>query len=128
MVDRGWLKLRLALLISIMTCGLALFTLPWVNAYWLLIFNAFIFNGFIGGQESLGDIYARELLGAEELVTAFSWMDLLSAIIHVAFGFVPGWIFDQTGSFDIAFVLLGFISLLPLVSLVLEKLLNRRKE
>ncbi|XP_022104124.1 monocarboxylate transporter 12-like [Acanthaster planci] len=126
-VDRSWLKLRLALVISIMTCGLALFTLPWVNSYWLMIVNAIIFNGFAGAQSSLSDIYIRELLGAEDLVPAFSWVGLLSATIHIAFGFFPGWIFDQTGSYDKAFIVFGFILLLPLASLLVEKLLSRRK-
>ncbi|XP_022104082.1 monocarboxylate transporter 12-like [Acanthaster planci] len=123
-VDQGWLKLRLGLLLSVINCGVALSTLPWMNSYWLMMVNALLFNGFIGGQASLGDIYTRELLGAEELVSAFGWMDLLSATIQIAFGFFPGWIYDQTGSYDVAFVILGFISLLPLASLFLEKLLN----
>ncbi|XP_022104113.1 monocarboxylate transporter 12-like [Acanthaster planci] len=126
-VDRGWLRLQLALLISIMTCGLALFTLPLVNSFWLMIVNAIIFNGFAGAQSSLSDIYTRELLGAEDLVPAFSWVGLLSATIHITFGFFPGWIFDQTGSYDKAFFILGFIALLPLVSLLVEKLLSRQK-
>ncbi|XP_022104114.1 monocarboxylate transporter 12-like [Acanthaster planci] len=128
MVDRGLLKLRYALLISVTACSLALSTLQWVNSYWLMIFNATIFNGFIGAQASLSDIYTRELLGADELVSAFSWMDLLTAITQIAFGFFPGWIFDKTGSYDKAFVILGFISLLPLVSLLVEWLLNRQTE
>ncbi|XP_022104111.1 monocarboxylate transporter 12-like [Acanthaster planci] len=128
MVDRGWLKLRQALLISIVNCALALSTLPLVNSYWLMMVNALIFNGFVGVQGSLSDIYTRELLGVEDLVSAFSWMDLLTALIQIALGFFPGWIFDQTGSYDKAFVILGLISLLPLVSLLVENLLNRRKK
>ncbi|XP_022104084.1 monocarboxylate transporter 12-like [Acanthaster planci] len=127
-VDRGWLKLRLGLLISIMTSSLALSTLPLVNSYWLMMVNALLFHGFNGGLASLSDIYTRELLGAEELVSAFSWMDLLAASIQLAFGFFPGWIFDQTGSYDKAFVILGFISFLPLGSLLMENFINRRKD
>ncbi|XP_022098564.1 monocarboxylate transporter 12-like [Acanthaster planci] len=121
-VDRGWLKLRLALLISILISGFTQFTLPWLNSYWLIMANALIFNGFVGAEASLTDIYTRELLGAEDLVSTFSWMDLVTAIIQIACGFFPGWIFDQTGSYDKAFVIFGFISLLPLGSLFMEKL------
>ncbi|XP_022104112.1 monocarboxylate transporter 11-like [Acanthaster planci] len=88
-VDRCWLKLRLTLLVSITNCSLALFTLPWMNSYWLMLINAIIFNGFIGVQASLSDIYTRELLGAEDLVPAFSSMGLISATIHITFGFFP---------------------------------------
>ncbi|XP_022092941.1 monocarboxylate transporter 12-like isoform X2 [Acanthaster planci] len=127
MVGRGWLKLRLALLISMINCGTALLTLPWVHSYWLMIGNAVIFHGSLGAKASLCDIYTRELVGAEELVSAFSWMDLLVAIIQIALGFLPGWIFDQTGNYDTAFIILGLISLLPLVSLLMEDVINRRK-
>ncbi|XP_022104115.1 monocarboxylate transporter 12-like [Acanthaster planci] len=127
-VDQGWIELRWALLILIIISGLALFLLPLLSSYWLMIVNAFIFNGCVGGLSSIGDIYTRELLGAEDLVSAFSWMDLITAIFQISLGFFPGWIFDQTGRYDEAFVILGFISLLPLVSLLVEKLLSRRKE
>ncbi|XP_022093082.1 monocarboxylate transporter 12-like [Acanthaster planci] len=127
MVDRGWLKLRLTLLISMITCGIALFTLPWVHSYWLMIGNTVISHSCFGARASLYDIYTRELVGAEELVSAFSWMDLLVAIIQIALGFLPGWIFDQTGSYDTAFIILGLISLLPLVSLLVENVINQRK-
>ncbi|XP_022092948.1 monocarboxylate transporter 12-like [Acanthaster planci] len=127
MVDQGWLKLRLAVLISITICGLALLTLPWANSFWLMIGNAVIYDGFFGAKASLVDIYTRELLGAEELVSAFSWMDLLTAIIQITFGFFPGWIFDQTGSYHMAFIILGLISFLPLVSLLVEIVINKGK-
>ncbi|XP_038069324.1 monocarboxylate transporter 12-like [Patiria miniata] len=124
-VDRGLLKLRLSMSVMIIVNSVALLVLPWMNSYWLMVANAFIFNGFNGALSSLIDIYTRELLGAEDLVSAFSWMDLVATTFQLAFGFFPGWIFDRNGSYDTAFVILGCVAMLPLVAPFMETVLNR---
>ncbi|XP_038066802.1 monocarboxylate transporter 12-like [Patiria miniata] len=124
-VDRGLLKLRLSMSVMIIVNSVALLVLPWMNSYWLMVANAFIFNGFNGALSSLIDIYTRELLGAEDLLSAFSLMDLVATAFQQTLGFFPGWMFDRTGSYDTAFVILGCVAMLPLVAPFMERVLNR---
>ncbi|XP_022100160.1 monocarboxylate transporter 12-like isoform X2 [Acanthaster planci] len=124
-LDLEFLKLRLSLFVTIIAGSLCLLTLPWMNTYWMMMMNAFLYNGLNGMIGILNDIYTRELFGAEELVAAFSWMGVFKAALVLTFGFFPGLMFDKTGSFDLAFVILGCVAGLPLVSLFAEMLLNR---
>ena len=52
--------------------------------------NSFIFNGMNGAISSLSDIFTREVLGPDVLVSAFSWMDLVAAALQFMLGFYPG--------------------------------------
>ena len=89
-VDRGFIKLRQALLVATVFCALALSILPWMNSFWLMMGNACIFHGFNGVLISLSDFYTRDLLGVEDLVCAFSWMELVAGIAEFTLGFCPG--------------------------------------
>ncbi|XP_038053897.1 monocarboxylate transporter 12-like [Patiria miniata] len=126
-VDRNVLKLRPALALSIILSSLALLIAPWVNSYWLMMTGAFVFCGGNGAIALLNDLYTRELLGTDLLVYAFAWMEMLTAILGFSLGFFPGWINDQTGSFDWAFFTLGCISGLSLVALLIERVLAKYK-
>ncbi|XP_022081215.1 monocarboxylate transporter 12-like isoform X3 [Acanthaster planci] len=119
-VDRGFLSLRWALLLSILGAAGTLLSSSWMKAYWLMMVDAFFHYGFVGVVSSLCDIYTRELVGIDNLGSALSWMELMAAILQLAFGFFPGWIYDETGSFDLAFFVMGGMLTLPLVSLLLE--------
>ncbi|XP_038061035.1 monocarboxylate transporter 12-like [Patiria miniata] len=119
-VDRGFVKLRMALLLTIILDSVTLLVIPWMNSYWLMMANAFVCLGAHGTTISFSDVYIREMVGTKHLIHAFSWTELMSAIFTISLGFVPGWIYDQTGSYDLAFVILGCISALPLAALFIE--------
>ncbi|XP_022100073.1 monocarboxylate transporter 12-like [Acanthaster planci] len=127
-LDQGLLQLRLSLFVTIIASSLSLLLLPWMNTYWMMMINAFLYHGLSGIVTTLSDIYTRDLLGAEDLVPAFSWIGVFTAALVLAFGIFPGLMFDKTGSYDLAFVILGCVASLPLVSLFAEVLLNRRRE
>ncbi|XP_038071499.1 monocarboxylate transporter 13-like [Patiria miniata] len=119
-IDRGLLKLRPGIIMMIVVCSFALLITPWVDLYWLMIVNAFVFFGASGILSVMSDLYTRELLGVELLACAFSWMNLIGAMLNFCLGFIPGWIYDQTGSYDFAFFILGCITALSLMALMLE--------
>ncbi|XP_022100047.1 monocarboxylate transporter 12-like isoform X2 [Acanthaster planci] len=127
-LGRGLVNVRLSLFVTITSSSLALLTLTWINSYWAMMVNAFLYHGLSGMLTVLSDIYTRELLGTEDLAAAFSWIGVLTAVLVLAFGFFPGLMFDISGSFEIAFVILACIASLSLVSLLAEVLLNRHKE
>ncbi|XP_022100013.1 monocarboxylate transporter 12-like isoform X2 [Acanthaster planci] len=89
-LDRGLLNLRLSLFSTIIASSLGLLTLPWINTYWMMMVNAFLFQGLSGMTATMSDIYTRDLFGAEDLVPAFSWIGVFTAALALAFGFFPG--------------------------------------
>ncbi|XP_071798844.1 monocarboxylate transporter 12-like [Asterias amurensis] len=123
LVDRGVLKLRTLMATLLTLCSISLLTDPWMNSYWLAIVNVAIFISTNGGVASLNDVYMRELIGPELLTCAFSWMELVTGIVVSCSGFFPGLIHDQTGSYDLAFVMMGCVCLASLAVLVAESLL-----
>ncbi|XP_038054380.1 monocarboxylate transporter 12-like isoform X1 [Patiria miniata] len=126
-VDRNLLNLRPALVLMIVLSSSALLIAPWLNTYWLMMAGSFVFCAGNGAIALLNDLYTRELLGTDLLVCAFAWMETLTAILGFSLGFYPGWMYDQSGSFDWAFFILGCISALSLVGLLMEWVLSRCK-
>ncbi|XP_038071628.1 monocarboxylate transporter 12-like [Patiria miniata] len=119
-VDKGLLKLRPVIALVITLSALAILITPWVNSYWLMMTTSVIYCGGFGAEASLNDLYTRELLGPDLLACAFAWMELATAILSFSLGFFPGWMYDQTGSFDWAFFILGCITALSLMALLME--------
>ncbi|XP_038047845.1 monocarboxylate transporter 12-like [Patiria miniata] len=127
-VDRGMLKLRPAMAAVIVMSCVSFVIVPWVTSYWMTLTNAVVFYGSCGAISSLIDIFTRELLGVDLLISAFSWMEVMTALVSLGFGFFPGWIYDQTGSYDLAFVSLGCVWALSLVALLMEQVNARWKK
>ncbi|XP_038072899.1 monocarboxylate transporter 12-B-like isoform X2 [Patiria miniata] len=119
-VDKGLLKLRTAIALMITLSSSALLITPWVNSYWLMSVSSVFYYSGRGAGASLNDMYTRELLGPDLLACAFAWMELVTAILSFSLGFFPGWMYDQTGSFDWAFFILGCISALSWMALLME--------
>ncbi|XP_038045110.1 monocarboxylate transporter 12-like [Patiria miniata] len=119
-VDKGWLKLRPVIALMITLSSSAMLITPWINSYWLMMVTAVFYSGSSGAGASLNDLYTRELLGPDLLACAFAWMELVTAILGFSLGFFPGWMYDQTGSFDWAFFILGCITALSLMALLME--------
>ncbi|XP_038075963.1 monocarboxylate transporter 11-like [Patiria miniata] len=119
-VDRGWMGLRTMMVVTITVAAACLFTDPWMNTYWWLMVNAVVFMGAAGVIGALLDVYTKDLLGADYLVSAFSWMGVLSGFATTSLGFLPGWMYDVSGSYDGAFILMGGIWSVSLVVMVME--------
>ncbi|XP_038055875.1 monocarboxylate transporter 12-like [Patiria miniata] len=118
--DRGlapsWCMSAVATVVgSVSLCGTALTT-----SYWTMMAVSLVMltsNGVIFSQT---DVLVKQVLGVELLAGAFGWIELKAAVLATAFGFLPGWMYDTTGSFTAAFIMLGFVqgvSLIPLLSL-----------
>ncbi|XP_038068176.1 monocarboxylate transporter 13-like [Patiria miniata] len=119
-VDRGWFKLRPALILLTIVNTVTFADAPWVSSYWLMMVNSALCFGTNGGICPLMDLLTRDVLGVELLLSAISWMEMMTAISFFSLGFYPGKIYEQTGSYDWAFVSMGLISILSLVALFAE--------
>ena len=89
-VDRGWLKLRPAILLMTVFCSLSLLITPWLNSFWSLMASTVVSYSTSATLYSLNDLYTRELLGADLLACAFGWMKLVAAVFMFSLGFFPG--------------------------------------
>ena len=89
-VDRGWLKLRPAILLMTVFCSLSLLITPWLNSFWSLMASTVVSYSTSATLYSLNDLYTRELLGADLLACAFGWMKLVAAVLNFSLGFFPG--------------------------------------
>ncbi|XP_022104889.1 monocarboxylate transporter 13-like isoform X2 [Acanthaster planci] len=127
-VDRGWFKLRPTIVLMTASSSLSLLITPWLTSFWSMMASAVVFVSASGTLYSLNDIYTRELLGVDLLACAFSWMNLMTAVFDFGLGFFPGWLFDCTGSYDWAFVIIGCIAAVPLVGLFIERFLVKPSE
>ena len=89
-VDWGWIKLRPMIVLMTTVAMLCLFADPWMNTFWLMLINAVVFMGTSGALGSLIDLYTKDLLGADQLVNAFSWMGVMGGFATFGLGFFPG--------------------------------------
>ena len=89
-VDRGWLKLRPAILLMTVLSSLSLLVTPWINSLWPMMASAYIYIGASSALAPLNDLYTRELLGADLLACAFGWMKVVAAVVMFSLGFFPG--------------------------------------
>ncbi|XP_071803118.1 monocarboxylate transporter 12-like [Asterias amurensis] len=126
-VDKKVLKLRPAMAVLAIGCAISLITDPWMKSYGLVLVNVAIYTSFAGALNSLTDVYARELLGTELLASAFSWMELINGVLIFVGGFLPGLIHDMTGSYDVAFIIMGCLFVPSLVALLVERYRPKRE-
>ncbi|XP_022083222.1 monocarboxylate transporter 13-like isoform X2 [Acanthaster planci] len=125
LVDRGWVSLRAMLAVTTAVAAVCLFTDPWLDSYWTVMANAVCFMGASGTIGALLDVYTKDLLGADNLVSAFSWMGVLSGVVTISFGFLPGWIYDVSDSYNGAFILMGCIWCVSLLAMATEVVMTR---
>ena len=89
-IDKGFVRLRPAIVMLTVVGSVCLLIDPWMNSYWLMMVNAFFFCGSSGALSPLNDSFTKELVGTELLACAFSWMELLMGILSFCLGFFPG--------------------------------------
>ena len=79
-VDRGWLKLRPAILLMTVLSSLSLLVTPWLNSLWPMMTSAIVYVGAAATLYPFNDLYTRELLGTDLLACAFGWMKVVAAV------------------------------------------------
>ncbi|XP_038051283.1 monocarboxylate transporter 12-like isoform X2 [Patiria miniata] len=116
-IDRGLIKCSTAIIISSLALTFSFVVDPWVNDVIGYVIITTICGLFASALYTLIDVMTKDILGIDRLVSAFGWMRALFFGRLIA-GFVPGWMYDARGSYDLAFVVIGImpsVCLLPLV-------------
>ncbi|XP_022103231.1 uncharacterized MFS-type transporter YbfB-like isoform X2 [Acanthaster planci] len=122
-IDRGLIKSSTAIIITSLVLTLSFVVDPWVHDVIGYAITAFVCGLFSSALYTLTDVITKEIVDNDRLVAAFGWMRAFFFGRLIA-GFVPGWIYDMRGSYDLAFIVIGLIptfSLLPLVIALIRK-------
>ncbi|XP_038066068.1 monocarboxylate transporter 12-like isoform X1 [Patiria miniata] len=117
-VDRRIIKMRPMIVGSMVLSFASLVVTPWNNAYWSMALSACVFMACTAIFANLHDVLIKEVLGKDRMACAFGWVGIIFGAIRIAFGFFPGWIYDQTGSYDLAFLILAGLQPLGLIALL----------
>ncbi|XP_072033398.1 monocarboxylate transporter 12-like [Amphiura filiformis] len=82
------------------------------SSYTALTVPSFIF-GYSRGLGILASQHiAKENIEEDKITNTFTWLFVAFSIGSVTSGFFSGWIYDQTGSYTVSFLLLGLFALL----------------
>ncbi|XP_038044229.1 monocarboxylate transporter 12-like [Patiria miniata] len=126
-IDAGLISCWGLMVICIIVSSLAFFVTPWLAWYWTMMLTALLVVICDGVLACLHDVLAKQVLGVELLAGAYGWMDVKATMARLFFGFIPGWIYDTTGSYNAAFIFLGCLQLVCMIPLVVLKYVHSVK-
>ncbi|XP_038076715.1 monocarboxylate transporter 12-like [Patiria miniata] len=126
-IDRDILKCSTAIIVSSLALSLSFFVDPWVNDIPGNVFITFVCGLFASALYTLVDVMTRDVFKQDRLVSAYGWVRFWLFIPRLLAGFVPGWIYEARGSYDLAFIVIGLVPSLCLLPLIIGLLRNRKK-
>ncbi|XP_038077364.1 monocarboxylate transporter 12-like [Patiria miniata] len=127
LIDRGIMKCSTAIIVSSLFLSLSFVVDPWVNDIASYAVATFICGLFTAALYTLQDVLTRDMFEMDRLVSAFVWGRLFLFAPGILAGFLPGWIYEARGSYDLAFIVIGLgptLCLLPLIIGLLRKTMN----
>ncbi|XP_072025102.1 monocarboxylate transporter 13-like [Amphiura filiformis] len=81
----------------------------------------------IGIAYPLCDVVMKSVVDPNMLATAFGWRMAIGGLVRFFPGFILGWIYDYTGSYDAGFFFLGAVQAFGVIALVVDDLFYLRK-
>ncbi|XP_072025126.1 monocarboxylate transporter 13-like [Amphiura filiformis] len=76
----------------------------------------------IGMAYPLCDVLMKSVIDPNLLAKAFAWRMAISGFVRIFSGFLVGWTYDYTGTYDAGFILLGAVQALGVIVLVVDHL------
>ncbi|XP_038069412.1 monocarboxylate transporter 12-like [Patiria miniata] len=119
LMDRKIIPLFPLTAITITVCSASFCATPFLTSYWLMMTSSLTIATFSGALYCLQDVICKQVLGVNLLAGAFGWTGITSATMDFALGFIPGWIYDTTGSYTTAFIFLGSVQFIPMFPLLI---------
>lgn len=124
--DFKWVNSQVVTILAILLSGVSVFVLPFCNSYATFVTIALLFGLFVAAYISLTSIVLVDLLGLDNLTSAFGLLVLFRGVSSMVGPPVAGSVYDATQSYDISFYMAGvFLILAGVVNLAVE-LLHRR--
>ncbi|XP_038076752.1 monocarboxylate transporter 13-like [Patiria miniata] len=117
-VDRGILPCWAVMAIGL-GCGTVSFcTTPWLKSYWsiMLLSSLLLMTGY--GLTICIDVAVKQMLGVDLLAGVYGWIGILTTILRCTLGFLPGLMYDYSGSYNAPFFFLGCMCMPSLFSVL----------
>ncbi|XP_033102601.1 monocarboxylate transporter 12-B-like isoform X2 [Anneissia japonica] len=122
------IKTKNTFLITLIVAGLSTFLLPFCRTYQSMVSVTFFIGLSTGACIPLLYILTREIVGIQNFPNALGMLLFTTAFINVVAGFITGWIYDLSGSYNTAFFIMGsfyilgcFVIIVPTVGLKYKK-------
>jgi len=105
--DFSWVDSLLVTNIAILLSGITTFVLPFCTSYAAFTCMALAFGFFVATYISLTSIVLVDLLGLDNLTSAFGLLVLFRGVTSIMGPPLAGAVFDATQSYDISFYMAG---------------------
>ncbi|XP_071784886.1 monocarboxylate transporter 13-like [Asterias amurensis] len=79
----------------------------------------------VGTLFPLGVTVLKDLVGESRFILALGWCTFIMGMLRMPMGFIPGLLYDVSGSYDASFISLGAVEMLPVPLLIID-LIRRR--
>merc|ERR1719447_1444707 len=113
---------------AIILSAITVAVLPFCNSYPVFVFVALMFGFFVAAYISLTSIVLVDLLGLDNLTSAFGLLVLYRGVSSMVGPPVAGAVYDATQSYDISFYMAGgFLILASLISFAAQILQKKKK-
>ncbi|XP_022089234.1 monocarboxylate transporter 12-like [Acanthaster planci] len=107
------------LMLSIPFIAVPLCIGAWMTTSWLMTANATVLMLALGCSYTLVTVVLKEVISNEKFPYAVGWTTFFTSASKLMGGFIPGWLFDHRGSFEVGFAIIGamqFISFIPIIA------------
>lgn len=111
---------------AIFFSGLCVLVFPFCQSYAALVVVSLLFGLFVSAYVSLTSIILVDLLGLDNLTSAFGLLVLFRGVSTLIGPPLAGSLYDATQSFDISFYISGLSLFLAAAVSVLVDVINRR--
>jgi len=127
MSDFEWVNSLVVTNIAIILSAACVFVFPFCSSYAGFVTVALLFGFFVAAYISLTSIVLVDLLGLDNLTSAFGLLTLFRGSSSMIGPPINGWIFETTHSYDFSFFVSGaFLLVAGLISCLVD-FLKRRK-
>merc|ERR550532_3662718 len=125
--DFSWVNSLVVTNSAILLSALTVFLFPYCTSYASLVIMALLFGFFVAAYISLTSIILVDLLGLDNLTSAFGLLTLFRGFSSMIGPPINGWIFEATEQYNISFFVSGgFLMLAGIISCVVDLLKRKR--
>ena len=127
--DFAWVNPLFVTNVAIFLSGVCTMIMPFCNSYYTFVAISLAFGFFVATYISLTSIVLVEILGIDNLTSAFGILILVRGVFCMVGSPVAGSVFDQTQRYDISFYMSGgFLIVAALVSSIAHVLQIKKRQ
>ncbi|XP_072049175.1 monocarboxylate transporter 12-like [Amphiura filiformis] len=127
-VDRKWLTSLQLLTMGAILGAVALLLDPLLVTYWSLLCSSLAYGLASGVIFPISVVAIKEAVGMERFPNALGWSYGFAGIGRMTAGFLTGWLFDQYGSYNVSFLVLGGIQAFSVLFIAITCLVENRRQ